>query len=93
VRIGGILAVLSRRDGRGSANFRDLYASRLISVAADCTAQNALKKAINMHVLSRSSQKTHRSLNFSSNKVPVVTFGKRKIHLSGISSIAYAQKP
>jgi hypothetical protein len=36
VREGGILAKLYKRDGRGNANFRDLYASRLISVAADC---------------------------------------------------------
>jgi hypothetical protein len=35
VREGGILAKLYKRDGRGNANFRDLYASRLISVAAD----------------------------------------------------------
>jgi hypothetical protein len=37
------LAVLSRRDGRGSANFRDLYASRLISVAADCSKLRGTK--------------------------------------------------
>jgi len=36
VRIGGILANICKRDGRGTANFRDLYASRLISVAGDC---------------------------------------------------------
>jgi hypothetical protein len=35
VQIGGILANIYRRDGRGTANFRDLYASRLILVAGD----------------------------------------------------------
>jgi hypothetical protein len=41
VRCGGILANSCKGDRRGSANFRDLYASRLISVAADCSGATA----------------------------------------------------
>jgi hypothetical protein len=50
VRLGGILAILYRSDGRGSANFRDLYASRLISVAADCRDERGLHTVSGGHV-------------------------------------------
>ena len=48
MRKGGILAKLWRSDGRGSANFRVLCASRLISVAADCST---LRSIINTAII------------------------------------------
>jgi hypothetical protein len=53
VRLGGILAILYRSDGRGSANFRDLYASRLISVAADCRDERGHKRCFHVADVSR----------------------------------------
>jgi hypothetical protein len=46
VRIGGILANLYKRDKRGSANFRDLYTSRLILVAANCRTEEVGRRKV-----------------------------------------------
>jgi hypothetical protein len=48
VRIGGILAILYKSNGKGSANFRDLYASRLILVATNYSYIRATKHYIRL---------------------------------------------